>query len=235
MKELHFEIIDSTNKYIKEHFQELDDLTFVSSDYQSSGKGRYERKWISPKGENLLFSLLIKNKDIISYGGFLSLVTAVSTSELLTKYGFNNVSIKWPNDVYISDKKVCGILLEGQMPEYIVIGVGINVNQKEIEGEYRAAPTSLFIEGQKEVVLSAFRRDMFDILIKNIQNINQKYDDFLDYFNSHNYLKNKDVSISYNGEDISGIVKGVNKDFHLIIGTKKGDIEVTSGECSVII
>ncbi|MCR4911311.1 MAG: biotin--[acetyl-CoA-carboxylase] ligase [Bacilli bacterium] len=233
-QEIHFESVDSTNLYIKHHYLELDDFTFVSSDYQSEGKGRYDRVWKSQKGENLLFSLLIKEKYLVAKGGYLSLVAAVSVSELLDKYGFKNITIKWPNDVYINDKKVCGILLEGQIPEYIVIGIGINVNQKDFIGEYHATPTSLILEGGKEVVLHQFKRDMFDILIKNISNIDLLHHQFKSYFHKHNHLDKKEIKFLYDGEYLIGTVKGIDDNFNLIVTSNNKEIKVSSGEISIL-
>ena len=233
-QEIHFESVDSTNLYIKHHYLELDDFTFVSSDYQSEGKGRYDRVWKSQKGENLLFSLLIKEKYLVAKGGYLSLVAAVSVSELLDKYGFKNITIKWPNDVYINNKKVCGILLEGQIPEYIVIGIGINVNQKDFIGDYHVTPTSLILEGGKEIDISHFKRDMFDILIKNISNIDLLHHQFKSYFHKHNHLDKKEIKFLYNGEYIIGTVKGIDDNFNLIVSYNDKEIKVSSGEISIL-
>ena len=109
---LHFDEIDSTNNYLKNSYQLLDNFTFVSADYQSKGKGRNDRVWESIKGSNLMFSILIKDPKLIEVSTILSLVTAVEISRLLESYSINNVSIKWPNDVLVNDKKICGILLE---------------------------------------------------------------------------------------------------------------------------
>ena len=87
-KEIHFESVDSTNLYIKHHYLEMNHFDIVSSDYQSEGKGRHDRVWKSKKGENLLFSILIKEKYLVSKGGYLSLVASVSVSELIERYGF---------------------------------------------------------------------------------------------------------------------------------------------------
>ena len=233
-KEIHFESVDSTNLYIKHHYLELDDFDIVSSDYQSEGKGRHDRIWKSQKGENLLFSILIKEKYLVSKGGYLSLVAAVSVSELLEKHGFKNVTIKWPNDVYINNKKVCGILLEGQIPEYLVIGIGINVNQKEFVGEYHVTPTSLILEGGKEVDLSQFKRDMFDVLTENLIKLDLLHHHFKAYFHKHNHLEEKTIKFIYNGEYLTGKVAGIDDNFNLIVNSENKEIKVSSGEITIL-
>ena len=146
---VHFKEIDSTNNYLKNSYQLLDDFTFATADYQSRGKGRNDRVWQSNSGENLMFSFLIKNKELINRAEIFSILTAVEVASLIEKYDINNVSIKWPNDILIGDKKVCGILLEGQVPDYLVVGVGLNVNQKEFPDDLRRPATSLSLEAKQ--------------------------------------------------------------------------------------
>ena len=105
---LHFKEIDSTNSYLKNTYRLLDNFTFVSTDYQSKGKGREDRVWQSESGENLMFSFLIKNEELIKKSTILSILTAVEVAKEIEKYGTNQPSIKWPNDVLVNDKKVCG-------------------------------------------------------------------------------------------------------------------------------
>ena len=137
MKKIHFKTINSTNTYLKENYKDLPNFTCVSSAHQSQGHGRYNRSWESNNNENLMFSILIKNKKLIEKFSSISLAIATCILKMLTSYKIKNISIKWPNDVYVNDKKICGILLEGIANECLIIGVGLNVNQtnfsKEIE------------------------------------------------------------------------------------------------------
>ena len=145
MKQIHFDTIDSTNTYLKNNYQNLDDMTFVSATSQSSGRGRNNRTWLDD-GNNLLFSLLIKNDYLMDSYKILSILSAYSIIEVLETYGINNLSIKWPNDVYVDDNKICGILLESvskEKLECLIIGVGLNVNQDIFEGEFIHQPTSM--------------------------------------------------------------------------------------------
>ena len=155
---LHFDEIDSTNTYLKNHYQKLDNLTFVSTDYQSQGKGRNDRTWWSKKGENLMFSLLIKDQKMQDMFPYLSMATAVEVAKILEKHGLTNVSVKWPNDVIVNDKKICGILLEGKVPDYIVIGVGLNVNQKDFPNDLRRPATSIAKELKKDIDIEKLKK-----------------------------------------------------------------------------
>ncbi|MBO7677097.1 MAG: biotin--[acetyl-CoA-carboxylase] ligase [Erysipelotrichaceae bacterium] len=103
MKELFFESIDSTNTYLKKHYEELEDFCFVRTDLQTAGRGRNGRSWSAAKGENLLFSLLIKDEKLIDKFRSLSVISAYLVLKTLQDYGLKNLGIKWPNDVYVKD------------------------------------------------------------------------------------------------------------------------------------
>ena len=144
MKELYFSELDSTNTYLKEHYEELEDMCFVRADYQSAGKGRNSRRWLADRNVNLTFSLLIRNEEVIKRYKALSVLSAYSVLEVLKDYGINDLMIKWPNDIYAGDEKICGILLESvarEKIECLIIGVGINVNQMEFNDSYLIRPT----------------------------------------------------------------------------------------------
>ena len=231
---IHFSSIDSTNKYLKENFENLDDFTVVSADYQTQGKGRNDRHWIADKKENLLFSLLIKNENIIKDGAFLSLIAAVSIGEVLERYNLSNVMIKWPNDIYANDKKIAGILLEGSLPNYLIIGIGINVNQKQFIGEYRQKPTSMFLETNKSIDINELKEDVYKTLFDNLNNSSFNRQTFLKYFKNHNYLLNKEVKYAMNNNNSQGIVLGIDEDFKIIIKNEDGEHHISSGEIDLL-
>lgn len=231
---LHFSSIDSTNKYLKDNFENLSDFTFVSADYQTQGKGRDDRIWTANEKENLLFSLLIKDQDIIKDGAFLSLVAAVSVSEVLEKYHFSNVQIKWPNDIYVNNKKMMGILLEGRVPDYLVIGIGINVNQKCFDGEYRKEPTSMFLELNKDIDIDELKESVYETLFTNLNNYSSNKEKFLKYFKNHDYLLDKQVNYVFGGNTFTGIVKGIDENFNIVIETNGEERQISSGEIELL-
>ena len=234
-KEIHFDNIDSTNIYLKNHYQELDNFCIVSSDFQFLGRGRNDHKWLSNKGDNLLFSLLIKNKDIIKNGPIISLISAVSLNQLLEKKDFKDSKIKWPNDIFIGNKKVAGILLESKLPEYIIIGIGLNVNQKRFIGKYNNTPTSLYLEKRSKIDISLFKKELYELLINNLLKLSNRKEFYFNYFNNHNYLLSKRINYIMNNEEKSGQVIGIDKDFNLIIKNKKEIIHLNSGEVNIMI
>ena len=229
-KELYFSEIDSTNKFLKEHYNTLENFTFARADYQTLGKGRNDRVWNSNKGENLLFSLLIKDAHLVNKGGLLSLLASIGVAKSIEELGISSVSIKWPNDVYIGDKKVCGILLEGQVPNYIVIGIGLNVNQDEFVGEYRTTPTSLKIELGKFINLDTFKENLYSSLISSLTK--QELD--FDYFDKHNFLNGKMVKFIENSKEFTGKIVGIDNFYNLIIEVENKKHIISSGEIDVL-
>lgn len=125
----------------------------IVTDFQTAGKGQRGNIWLSERGKNLLFSIVLKPGDLPPEDGYLmniimGLAIAWSLNELIDDLTFE---IKWPNDIYTNDLKIAGILIEtgisGEQIEYAVLGAGINVNQKHFE--LRSA-TSLSIETGRE-------------------------------------------------------------------------------------
>ena len=229
---LHFKEIDSTNSYLKNAFKLLDNFTFASADYQSHGKGREDRVWQSKSGENLMFSFLIKNEELMKQSSILSIITAIEVANEIEKYGISNVNIKWPNDVLINDKKVCGILLEGQVPEYLVIGVGLNVNQKVFPEGLRRPATSLSLELNKDINIDELKERLFKNIVNNLSNL--KTEDYLEYFRKHNYLQNKWVRVLINNEPFIGEVVGIDDSFCLQILSHDMLLHIDSGEIEIL-
>ena len=229
---LHFKEIDSTNNYLKNSYQLLSDFTFASTDYQSRGKGRNDRVWSSEAGENLMFSFLIKNEELLKKSTILSILTGVEVAREIEKYGIDNVSIKWPNDVLINDKKVCGILLEGQIPNYLVIGVGLNVNQKAFPDGLRRPATSLSLELENDVNIDELKERLFSNIVNNFTNI--KENEYVEYFRKHNYLQNKRVRVVINNEIFIGEVVGIDDSFCLQVLSSDMLLHIDSGEIEIL-
>lgn len=227
-----FEQIDSTNNYLKNSYKLLNNFTFVTANYQTNGKGRNERTWLSNKGENLMFSFLIKDQQLLKKFSALSIICAVEVAKLLEGYGINSVSIKWPNDVLINKKKACGILLEGQILEYIAVGVGLNVNQKAFPEGLRRPATSLSIEAKKDFNIDEIEQKLFSNIVHNLSNLNEEQ--CLDYFRSHNYLLNKRVKVLVNDQPFIGEVTGIDANYFLQIKTSDMLLHIDSGEIEIL-
>lgn len=232
-KNLHFNEINSTTTFLKCSRHLYRNFTFVSSDFQTDGHGRFGRAWNSNKCQNLLFSLLIKDKKLIENFSSLSLCSAVSVFKVLKSFDINGLSIKWPNDVYVFDKKICGILLEGCSTDNkmtdIIIGIGLNVNQENFEGEFLTPPTSYFLETGKKINLSKLKRKIYSQIRKDFRVIKRKRD-YLEIARNNNYLKEKKVFAEINGKKASIKVLDIENDNSLICEHDNQVIKVFSGE-----
>lgn len=125
--------VDSTNEYARINIERLDNLSVIVTDEQTCGRGQGDHRWHSEKGKNLLFSIVLKNPDVMaSSQKIISDITADSVVKLLEAHGIA-AWIKPPNDIWVEDKKICGILIEhslrGNRISWSIIGIGLNVNQ----------------------------------------------------------------------------------------------------------
>ena len=130
-KVIRIEETDSTNRWLKAHGNESN--LCVVAEYQTAGKGCGTNSWESERGKNLTFSMLIHPTDIPASEQFrITEIVSVAICEVLEQY-IGDVSIKWPNDIYVGERKICGILIENRLQGSVmkdsIIGIGLNVNQ----------------------------------------------------------------------------------------------------------
>ena len=229
MKTIHFETIDSTNTYLKENYEDLDNFTFVSADFQSAGRGRNNRNWKSEKGENLLFSLLIKDKALIDKFSSLSVISAFSIIKALN---LEHLSIKWPNDIYYKDCKLCGILLEAVTRneiECLIIGIGLNVNQRNFVGEYKRTPASLYQITNQTQDMRILKDKIFNQLYNDFMKVKDNYD-FYNDIKEYDYLKDREVYAEINNEVKQIKVLGIDSDYSLKVLKDNETYNLSSGE-----
>ncbi len=130
-------VIDSTNQYLLDRIGELKSGDACIAEYQQAGRGRRGRKWFSPFGANLYLSMFWRLEQGPAAAIGLSLVIGIVMAEVLRKLGADKVRVKWPNDLYLQDRKLAGILVEltGKTGDaaQIVIGAGINMAMRRVE------------------------------------------------------------------------------------------------------
>lgn len=153
----------STNDVATELIKNLtiSDGTLIITDYQTKGKGQRGNFWESNLGENLLFSLVIKCNFLNPSQQFiLNQITSLAISKTLDKY-LENVKVKWPNDVYVGDQKITGILIENSIKynllENTIVGIGLNVNQTQFSNSLATSIKQLTdVQYQRETILEEF-------------------------------------------------------------------------------
>lgn len=169
----HLKGIDSTNNYLKDLLlkETVDEGTVVWSDFQSAGKGQRGNSWESEDGKNLLFSIVLYPDFVEADRQFiLSQIISLAVADCLSVYA-EGISIKWPNDIYWNEKKICGILLENAIIEnritQSVAGIGLNINQEEFISN---APNPVSL---KQITKKTY--DLESILEEVVDKINKYY------------------------------------------------------------
>lgn len=150
MPHIHLETVDSTNRYARDLLREhTPEGTIVTASLQTAGRGRLDRQWHADAGKNVLLSVVLHPSRPPEEWGGLPLLAGLAVHRAIGRIADVAAHVKWPNDVLVGAKKVCGILVEsggiGDRP-WAIAGIGINVNQERFDGEYRMMPTSLLRE-----------------------------------------------------------------------------------------
>ncbi len=230
-----FDTISSTNDYLlRKEKNKNKDIKICIAEEQTKGRGRRGKSWISPKFKNIYFSLnsYLKKEDLSG----LSIAVALSVSEVLTKINVMSL-IKWPNDLLVGNKKICGILIEtakvGELTK-VVIGIGINVNMEYselIDQEW----TSIKLEKKQSVDRNSIITEMINQLCITLNKFEQEeFDYFLNKFTSLDLLKDKEFTLKDKPNE-TFIGKGIDNKGLLIAQNLKDQriVKFSSGEVSL--
>lgn len=228
---IYFKTLPSTNLYLKENYKFLPDGTVVICNNQTAGRGRFGRVWEMEEGSNIAISILLKPEINIERISRLSLLTSAAMYNTLSKYS-NNVTIKWPNDILINNKKVCGILLESIISKSIdalIIGIGVNLNADNVPDYLKNKATSLYLETKKfhdkdkviNEILNSFKK-LYNSYLKG----NELY---LNICKEHSSIIGKEVRI--NGEQV--IVCDIKDNGNILVTNGLKEIEYAYGEVTI--
>ena len=250
------ESVDSTNKEAQRRISDIDNLSVLSANQQTEGRGQRGNTWSSESGKNLLFSVVMKFSDSIFDGKFLPAINshdqfvisetaALSVVDLLAEND-TEAKIKWPNDIYVGDRKICGILIEnslkGNSLSHSILGIGLNVNQTSFDPSL-PNPTSITLETGRTYDLKSLLERYMEIFCHYLSR----------YCNPHGgYARLRKLYLSQlwrNGETsdfidrtrkqeykFKGTIEGLSDIGHLIIKTEEGELrEFSFQEISFII
>ncbi len=231
---IHFSTLDSTNNWAKANAHTFDpnQITCITALEQTAGRGRWLRKWVSPKGENLYASIYLCLARDFPYLSNLGQVLSFSCSKILKKRGFSP-QIKWPNDILLSGKKVAGVLAEAIMFEDrigIILGIGLNVNMsKELLQSINQPATSLAqLSDQNwaaqqilEALLKQFLKDLDTLQTKGFPPFVPAYEQLLAY-------KGQLITCHDGLEPIKGVCRSVSRDGRLNLQLSDGTVALIS-------
>lgn len=238
---LYFDTIDSTNTKAQELAEKgYPSGTLVVADKQESGKGRRGRSWVSPSGTGIFMTLMIKPDINPNNASMLTLVAALAVAKAITSVTGEEALIKWPNDIVVNGKKVCGILTEMNAQfdyiNHIVVGIGINVHNESFPEEISQMASSLMIEAggkrfhRAQIIAEtmAYFEQYYDTFLKtqDLSALVREYDKLL-------VNRNKSVRVLDPKEPFDGKAMGITSKGELIVDTWESRKLVSSGEVSV--
>lgn len=234
---IHFNTIDSTNNWAKSNAHTLDPnkITCITTQEQTAGRGRWFRKWVSPKGENIYASIYFCVPRNCPYLPNLGQLLSLSCAKILKKKGFSP-QIKWPNDILLAGQKVAGILTEAVTFEDrvgVILGIGLNVNMsQEILKSIDRPATSLaqlsghtwVVEQILEALLKQFLKDLDLLQSKGFSAFVSAYEELLAY-------KGQMITCHNGLQPIKGICHSITPDGQLNLQLPDGQcVRISAGE-----
>ncbi|MBI2523069.1 biotin--[acetyl-CoA-carboxylase] ligase [Candidatus Woesearchaeota archaeon] len=221
-----FDVLSSTNDKAREFAKERKANLVVVAKKQEKGRGRFGRKWSSSPG-GLYMTIILKEKGL-DKAKYLTFIAAVSVAKAIRKIAGLDAKVKWPNDILINHKKVCGILTENVCTNvnYALVGIGLNVNQKKFPRSIMRNSTSIMIESNSNYDIEKIAKTI-------INEFNRLYD----YYNKKNYKKIVDIWKEYShtlgkmtkAKTLSGNYTGkavdVDEECNLILKLNDGSIK----------
>ncbi len=235
-----FDNIDSTNNCAKAVAGcGAQEGTIVIAEQQTDGRGRLGRLWQANPNENLMFSIVLRPKVSPEGLNLLPLYAAVGVAEAVERTTNLKVECKWPNDLLLNKKKIAGILIEASIKqnivEHVVIGVGINVNQQKFNGELERKATSLRLETGREMDRAMLFRETLISLEKSYNSLSSKgLQTIVPLWLNRSTMINKPISVSQNGNLMSGVVKGLSTDGGLILQADGMEKTLFAGDVTIV-
>lgn len=237
----YFDVIDSTNVKANHLAEEgAGHGTLVVADRQEAGRGRRGRSWDSPPNTGIFMTLLLKPEEIApNNASMLTLVAALAVARAVKRISGLDAGIKWPNDIVVNGKKICGILTEMSAQidyvNHIIIGIGINVHNEEFPDELKERATSIYLESGKRV----HRAELIEAVWEEFEDCYEKFLETQDLsqliteYDRHLANRNVKVRVLDPKEPFEGMAQGITARGELIVDTWESRKLVSSGEVSV--
>ena len=239
----YYEQIDSTND---EAFRlgagGSPEGTALIAECQSAGKGRMQRVWHSPAGANIYTSIILRPQFEVTRAPQISIAAGVAVAETLNRYCPDVVRIKWPNDVLIGERKVCGILaqmkLSGSKIDFVVLGMGINVNLQHAQfpEDIQSIATSLAIEAGREISRPELIISLYENLTKWYKILVVRgFDPVRQAWTGLTPMMGQAVRVMFQGEVVSGCAIGLGEDGSLnLLTAGNKEVNVSAGDATII-
>ena len=235
-----FDVIDSTNTALKaEGAKGAKEGTVIIADSQTMGRGRLGRRFESPTGTGIYMRILLRPKFNPEEALKITTGAAVAIATAIEDVSGEDTKIKWVNDIYMRERKVCGILAESSLNfetksfEYCVLGIGINVYAPEggFPEDIKDIADAVFSEKQEEM-RSLLCAKILDNFYEIYINLYQK--EYVEEYISRSVVIGKEIKVISNGTETDAICTGIDKECHLLVKYKDGtEDSLSTGEISI--
>lgn len=232
--------VTSTNTLVKEAGLAGKPEGFVLiANEQTKGRGRYGRSFYSPQSTGIYFSILLRPKMGVDDASTITTIAAVSVAEAIEKVTGKNIQIKWVNDLFFKESKVCGILTEGALNmeskgmDYVVVGIGLNVKlpKKGFPKELENIATSLQTQGQEET-RNRLVAECLNFFFRYYQQLPKK--NYVENYRKRSFILGKEIIVMSTVEGIPAKAIDIDENCHLLVEYKNKEREwLSSGEVSI--
>ncbi|MGI2172491.1 bifunctional biotin--[acetyl-CoA-carboxylase] ligase/biotin operon repressor BirA [Shewanella sp. MF05960] len=234
----YFDETHSTNAFMLNHASELESGDICVAEYQSAGRGRRGRQWLSPYGHHMYASLFWRLNRDITYASGLSLAVGCSIVKTLQELGVEGLGVKWPNDIYLEHKKLAGILIElnhhSDTQTELIIGFGINMSMSVEQGVLIDQPWSDLsamdnMPDKTMLVVKLHQQLKRDLLLFEQQGL----DAFLQRWNDNDLFINREVTLLMAPNSVTGTCRGIDKQGAILLENDQGTLAFVGGEISL--
>ncbi len=236
-----YESVDSTNTRASTWAEAgAPEGSIVVTEYQTAGRGRHGRTWTADTGKNLMFSVILRPHLPPNQLGLITLCGGVAVAETIEGVAPLRATIKWPNDVLLRGRKCCGMLLESSFsgeregpPEFVILGIGLNVNQDAFPSEIADRATSLQQAAHRPIERAPLCAELLLHLERRYQSLSE--DDGASVraaYEERLHDRGQRVTLRFTGRDemVRGTIRGITRDGALRLGTPSGVEVVRAGE-----
>lgn len=231
-----YDVTDSTNERAKEFAScsNFGDCAFIAN-CQTAGRGRLDRRFFSPSGVGLYISILTKRLKNVKSGLRVTAIAAVAVCRTVKKLTGDEPKIKWVNDVYLSGRKLCGILTAGALSEdgemkYTVSGIGVNLHSFDMPSEIREIATTLEDETGVRVDREQFAAALLSEFFSLIDSVPAAV---IEEYRRLSLLMGKEVTVIDKDESYRALVTGIDDDCALLVERDRKKITLSTGEVSI--
>jgi BirA family biotin operon repressor/biotin-[acetyl-CoA-carboxylase] ligase len=235
-----FDTIDSTNNCARALAGcWAEEGTVIIAEQQTAGRGRLGRPWVANPNENLTFSVILRPGLLPDQLNIIPLYVAVAVTQAVQNVTGLSVECKWPNDLLIKGRKFGGILIEGSVKqnavEYVVVGIGVNVNQERFAGELAKTATSLRLEKRNKIDRQKLFREILNLMESHYTAAaSSNFQSILPLWRSYTSMIDKQISVMERGAVVSGIVKGFTSEGGLVLQADGKERTFYAGDVTVI-